>query len=62
LVEPENAHGEAFGDNELQRVLSENSGVMAAELSGELLSSLQSWQPGSAPQQDDITLALVDVV
>ena len=62
LVEPENAHGEAFGDRQLEAVLRENRALSASDLSRKLLSALQSWQPASLAQQDDITLVVVDAL
>jgi sigma-B regulation protein RsbU (phosphoserine phosphatase) len=62
LVEPENTHGESFGDRQLESVLRENRDLEAPELSRKLLSALRIWQPAPIAQQDDITLVLVDVV
>jgi sigma-B regulation protein RsbU (phosphoserine phosphatase) len=62
LVEPENARGESFGDRELGQVIKASQGLAASDLSERLLSALSKWQPGSAAQQDDITLLVVDMV
>ena len=62
LVEPEDSHGESFGDEQLERVLSANRDLPACELSRELLNALKGWQPASISQQDDITLIAVDVL
>ncbi len=62
VTEPENSAGEAFGDQQLERVVRENCSQPAAELSRRLLSELQKWQPAAVSQQDDITLIIVDVV
>jgi sigma-B regulation protein RsbU (phosphoserine phosphatase) len=62
LIEPENAHGVPFGDRQLEAVLHENRALPATDLSRELLSALQSWQPASLAQQDDITLVVVDAL
>ncbi len=62
LVEPENAQGEPFGDRQLESVLRENCALPAPELSRKLFSALQSWQPASLAQQDDITLVVVDAI
>ncbi|MGA9566850.1 MAG: PP2C family protein-serine/threonine phosphatase [Candidatus Korobacteraceae bacterium] len=60
--EPENAHGEAFGDHKLEQILSDNPSRPAAELSLLLLSEVRAWQPPSTPQQDDITFLVIDVL
>jgi sigma-B regulation protein RsbU (phosphoserine phosphatase) len=60
--EPENAAGEAFADRRLEQVLGDNSSRPAAELSLQLLSEVRAWQPASAPQQDDITFLVIDVL
>ncbi len=62
VTEAENSAGEAFGDRQLERVISENRVQPAAELSRQLLSELRKWQPAPVSQQDDITLIVVDVV
>jgi len=62
VTEPENAHGVSFGDARLEEVVRENQGRHASELSQRLLSELRLWQPAFIPQQDDITLLVVDVV
>jgi len=62
VTEPENAHGDAFGDFRLEQVVRDNHDRPASELSERLLSALQLWQPHSPSQQDDITLLVVDVV
>jgi len=62
LVEPENAHGESFGDRRLEQVVREHRSQPASELQQQLLSDLRLWQPASTSQQDDITLIVVDVL
>lgn len=62
LIEPENAHGEPFGDWKLESVLRESRALPGPELSRKLLSALQIWQPASLAQQDDITLVVVDAL
>jgi phosphoserine phosphatase RsbU/P len=62
LTEPENTSGEAFGDRRIERLLRDNSTRPAAETSLLLLSELRAWQPPSTPQQDDITLLVIDVL
>lgn len=60
--EPENAQGEAFGDRKLEQILRDNSSRPAAELSLLLLDEARKWQPAALPQQDDITLLIIDVL
>ncbi len=60
--EPENAAGEPFGDRKLEQILQENSSRPAAELSLLLLYEVRKWQPASLPQQDDITLLVIDLL
>jgi sigma-B regulation protein RsbU (phosphoserine phosphatase) len=62
LTEPENAQGESFGDRELERVVEASQALAAPDLANRLLSALGKWQPGSAAQQDDITLLVMDIV
>jgi phosphoserine phosphatase RsbU/P len=61
LTEPQNATGEFFGDRKLLEVIRKNQSSPPAQLLQQLLSEIRSWQPASLPQQDDITLILVDV-
>jgi phosphoserine phosphatase RsbU/P len=62
VTETENAAGEAFGDQELERVVHDNRLQPAAELSRQVLAELQRWRPAAVNQQDDITLIVVDVL
>ena len=62
LTETENAAGEAFGDQQLERVMRENRLQSAKELSQQLLSELRRWRPVAERQQDDITIIVVDVL
>jgi len=62
LTEPENAAGEAFGDHRLEQLLRESQAHPAAELSLLLLDEVRAWQPASAPQHDDITFLIIDVL
>lgn len=62
VTETENGAGEAFGDRQLERVVSNNRLQPAAELSRQVLSELQRWRPAAEKQQDDITLIVVDVL
>jgi len=62
LIEPENINGESFGDRKLEEVVRDSQLRPSSELSDRLLSELRHWQPASAPQQDDITLIVIDVL
>ncbi len=62
VVEPENSAGEAFGDRELERSVRSHTQEAPAELSAHILEKLSHWQPPAIPQQDDITLLVIDVV
>jgi sigma-B regulation protein RsbU (phosphoserine phosphatase) len=60
--EPEDTHGEPFGDRRVEQILRESSSRPAAALSLLLLDEVRKWQPGSMTQQDDITLVVIDVL
>jgi sigma-B regulation protein RsbU (phosphoserine phosphatase) len=62
VSETENAAGEAFGDQQLERVVRNHQSEPASELSRRVLSELQRWQPVAVNQQDDITLIVVEVL
>jgi sigma-B regulation protein RsbU (phosphoserine phosphatase) len=62
FTEPEDIHGEPFGDHKLEQILRGSSSLPAAELSLLLLDEVRRWQPGSMTQQDDITLVVIDVL
>ncbi len=62
LIEAETAAGEPFGDHRLEQVVREGAPATAHELSERLLSEVAAWRPRSVPQQDDITLLVVDLV
>jgi phosphoserine phosphatase RsbU/P len=62
VTEPENAHGDCFGDIRLEQVVRDNQWHPPSELSDELLSEIRHWQPTSITQQDDITLIVIDVL
>ncbi len=61
LIEPQNASGESFGDTKLEEVISQNQSRPPAELLEHMLSETRLWQPASLPQQDDITIIVIDV-
>ena len=62
VTEPENAVGDSFGDSKLEQVVRNNESRPPLELSNQLLSEIRRWQPPSTTQQDDITLAVIDIV
>ena len=62
VIEPENAKGEPFGDCKLEEVVRNYQSRSPSGLSEQLLSEIRLWQPASLPQQDDITLIVIDVV
>jgi len=61
LIEPQNVGGESFGARKLEEVIRKNQSRAPAELLEEMLSEIRAWQPASLPQQDDITLVVIDV-
>ena len=62
LIEPENAHGDSFGDRKLEEVVRNNQSRSPSEMSDQLLSEIRLWRPAGLGQQDDITLIVIDVV
>ena len=62
VTETENAAGEEFGDQQLERVVGNNRLQPDSELSRQVLSDLHRWRPSEVNQQDDITLIVVDVL
>jgi phosphoserine phosphatase RsbU/P len=62
VVEPENAAGQAFGDDKLEQIMRENQASPAVALSERLLAEVRAWQPAAMTQQDDITLIVIDVL
>jgi sigma-B regulation protein RsbU (phosphoserine phosphatase) len=62
VTEPENAHGDSFGDGKLEQVVRDGQRNSPSELSDRLLSEIRCWQPASIIQQDDITLLVIDAV
>jgi sigma-B regulation protein RsbU (phosphoserine phosphatase) len=61
LTEPENEHGEQFGDRRLHDIIRANNNIPAPELGAILKSELFLWQEKSGNQQDDITWVIIDV-
>jgi phosphoserine phosphatase RsbU/P len=62
VIEPENARGDSFGSHKLEQVIRGNQSRPPSGLLDQLLAEIRNWQPASTPQQDDITLVLVDVL
>ena len=62
ISEPENEVGEAFGDSKLEEIVHDNPSVSADELSRQILTQLSSWRPASTPQQDDLTLIVIEAL
>jgi phosphoserine phosphatase RsbU/P len=62
LIEPQNTNGEYFGDRKLEEVIRKNQSRPPAELLEQTLSEIRAWQPALLPQQDDITLIVIEVV
>ena len=62
ISEPENAVGEAFGESKLKQIVHDNPSVSADELSRQVLKQLASWQPAATPQQDDLTLIVIEAL
>ena len=61
VIESENARGEFFGDSRLEEVVRLNQGRSPSECSDALLAEMGRWRAASVPQQDDITLVIVDI-
>jgi len=62
MVEPESLTGEAFGERQLERVVRDHRSQPAPDFLQSMLFELRSWQPRATPQEDDITLVVVDVL
>jgi len=62
VIESLNPKGESFGDSRLEEVVCDHKSRSASELLDQLLSEIRVWQRASLPQQDDITLIIIDVV
>jgi len=62
ISEPENEVGEAFGESKLEQIVHDNPSVSADELSRQVLTQLASWQPAATPQQDDLTLIVIEAL
>ena len=62
VIEPENQHGNCFGDRKLEQIIREHESHSPSELSDQILSEIDLWQSTSQSQQDDITLIVIDVL
>lgn len=62
VVESENAAGQFFGDCKLEEIVRSNNSRSPLQLSEQILSAIRHWRLDSLPQQDDITLIIVDVI
>lgn len=62
VVEAENALGEFFGDRQLGQLVRNNQSRPPSEFSDQVLSEIHRWRPASAPQQDDITVIVIDIL
>jgi phosphoserine phosphatase RsbU/P len=61
LTETENASGEQFQTKRMQAVLMQGHTASVEGLSETLFRDSAAWQPASLPQQDDVTMVLVEV-
>ena len=61
VLEPENSRGVAFGDAKLEHVVLDAQSRSPSDLVDKLLTEIRTWQPVSKPQQDDITVVVIDV-
>lgn len=58
VTETQNAAGEEFGDQQLERVVRSHRLQPASELLRQVLSELERLRPAAMNQQDDITLII----
>ena len=61
MIEPENSKGIPFGESRLEQVVLGAQECPSSELIDRLLADIRAWQPTSLPQQDNITLVVIDV-
>jgi phosphoserine phosphatase RsbU/P len=61
VIEVDNGRGGFFGESKLEEVVRDNQSRSPGQLSEELLSQMDHWRCPSTPQQDDITLVVIDV-
>ncbi len=62
LTEAENGAGEPFGDARLEQAVSELRALPAEGMLEGLLAAVRAWRPASVPQQDDVTLLVIEVL
>jgi sigma-B regulation protein RsbU (phosphoserine phosphatase) len=60
VVDVENSRGDFFGDVRLGEVVRANCSRPPREFSDELLAAADRWRGAAVPQQDDMTLVVVD--
>ncbi len=61
VTEAENGAGEQFGERRLEEVVRGGESLSATEMLKRVMEECRAWQPVSVPQQDDITLIVIDV-
>lgn len=62
LTETENAAGEQFQTNRMGMVIKQNDKAAVVQLSETLFHESAAWQPTGLPQQDDVTMVLVEAL
>lgn len=62
LTEAENAAGEPFGDARLEQAVSDLRALPAEGMLQGLLATVRAWRPASVPQQDDVTLLVIEML
>ncbi len=62
LTETENAAGEQFQAQRMSAVIRRDGAADVAQLSDTLFRESAAWQPDTLPQQDDVTMVLVEVL
>jgi hypothetical protein len=62
LVEPENLPGEAFGERQQESVVRDHVSQAASCLLNQLLLKLENWRAPATPQQNYITLLVIDAL
>ncbi len=61
LTETENAAGEQFQEKRMEALIKQGGDAEVKELSERLFRESAAWQPPTLPQQDDVTMLLVEV-
>jgi phosphoserine phosphatase RsbU/P len=62
VIEPENAHGDSFGEFKFEQVVRNNQSRPPSELLDQLLSEIRQWQPAAMAQRDDITVIAIEIL